>query len=93
MAGRARKNFNYPHRKGALGDMPSSGGDIFIHAKSDEVSMLFELCQEVMGRLPENSVEKFEDVYSFVYKNGRDLSGFIDGRGFAVYVNTRYQRG
>ena len=65
--------------------MPSSGGDIFIHAKSDEISMLFELCQEVMSRLPADSVDKFEDIYSFVYKNGRDLSGFIDGMYLCLY--------
>ena len=79
MNGRSLKNFTYPHRKGKNGDMPSSGGDIFVHAKSDEVSHLFELCQEVMAALPEGSVDKAEDIYSFVYKNGRDLSGFIDG--------------
>lgn len=37
VAGGAPKNYNYPHRKGALGDMPSSGGDVFVHAKSNEV--------------------------------------------------------
>ena len=57
-----------------------SGGDIFIHAKSDNTSKLFELCQKVMATLPAGSVDKFEDIYSFVYKNGRDLSGFIDGK-------------
>ena len=55
------------------------GGDIFIHAKSNDTSKLFELCQRVMAQLPPDSVESFEDIYSFVYKNGRDLSGFIDG--------------
>jgi len=32
-----------------------------------------------MASLPAGSVDNFEDIYSFVYKNGRDLSGFIDG--------------
>ena len=27
--GKALKNYNYPHRKGALGDMPSSGSTMF----------------------------------------------------------------
>lgn len=74
-----RQNFAYRDRKGPLGAMPAAGGDIFIHAKSNNVSKLFELAQRVLGNLPEGSVAKFEDVYSFVYKNGRDLSGFIDG--------------
>ncbi|XP_005098845.1 dye-decolorizing peroxidase YfeX [Aplysia californica] len=76
---KAPKNFTYPYRKGALGDMPSSGGEIFIHAKSNETSKLFELCQLFIRSLPKDSVDKFEDIYSFVYQNGRDLSGFIDG--------------
>lgn len=33
-----------------------------------------------MASLPKGSVKDFEDIYSFVYRNGRDLSGFIDGR-------------
>jgi hypothetical protein len=40
---------------------------------------LFELSQRILAALPQGSVDSFEDVYSFVYKNGRDLSGFIDG--------------
>ncbi len=55
------------------------GGDIFIHAKSNNISKLFELAAQVLKSLPPGSVDKFEDIYSFVYQNGRDLSGFIDG--------------
>jgi len=79
VGGKVRKNYNYPHRKGSLGDMPSSGGDIFVHAKCNTKSKLFELAQKVVSSLPSGSIDKFEDTYSFVYKNGRDLSGFIDG--------------
>lgn len=79
VGGKVKQDFNYPHRKGNLGDMPSSGGDVFIHAKCNTPSKLFELAQVVMKNMPANSVESFEDIYSFVYKNGRDLSGFIDG--------------
>ncbi|XP_074640930.1 dye-decolorizing peroxidase YfeX-like isoform X2 [Tubulanus polymorphus] len=79
VAGKTEKEFNYAHRKGALGDLPSTGGDIFIHAKSDTYSNLFELTQIILKQFPPGAVKQFEDVYSFVYKNGRDLSGFIDG--------------
>lgn len=59
---------------------PSSlGGDIFIHAKSHNRSVLFELAQRIMKEMPAGSVESFEDTYGWVYQNGRDLSGFIDG--------------
>lgn len=79
IAGKTKEPYAYPHRKGPLGEMPSSGGDVFIHAKCHQVSKLFELCQLVVSKLPTNSVDNFEDIYSFVYRNGRDLSGFIDG--------------
>ncbi|GFR78747.1 hypothetical protein ElyMa_005857400, partial [Elysia marginata] len=54
-------------------------GDIFLHAKSNQVSKLFELASLFLRSLPKGSVETSEDIYSFVYQNGRDLSGFIDG--------------
>ncbi|VDP89431.1 unnamed protein product [Echinostoma caproni] len=65
--------YPYRTRSGAL------GGDIFIHAKCNERGKLFELAQAVIDGLPQKSVSKFEDVYGWVYRNGRDLSGFIDG--------------
>uniref|UniRef100_A0A0B7A0W1 Dyp-type peroxidase C-terminal domain-containing protein n=1 Tax=Arion vulgaris TaxID=1028688 RepID=A0A0B7A0W1_9EUPU len=79
VGGKAQRSFVYPHRKGALGDMPSSGGDVFIHAKSNQVSKLFELSNLFLRSLPKDSVQSAEDIYSFVFQNGRDLSGFIDG--------------
>jgi len=76
---KAPEPYNFKDRKGDLGSMPSTGGDIFIHAKSNTMSKLFELAQVIQKELPSGSVDKFQDIYSFVYKNGRDLSGFIDG--------------
>jgi putative iron-dependent peroxidase len=75
----AGENYIYPHRKGALGDMPSTGGDIFIHAKSSSYSNLWELARLVVHSMPPGSVAKAEDIYGWQYKEGRDLSGFIDG--------------
>jgi Dyp-type peroxidase family len=75
----APENFSYPHRKGTLGEMPSTGGDIFIHAKSSNYSNLWELAQLIVGAMPTDAVAKAEDVYGWQYKEGRDLSGFIDG--------------
>ena len=56
------------------------GGDIFIHAKCNERGKLFELAQLILSQLPPNSVDRCEDIYGWVYKGGRDLSGFIDGK-------------
>lgn len=58
------------------------GGDIFIHAKCNNYGKLFELTQAIMNNLPPRSVDRFEDIYGWVYRNGRDLSGFIDGKLF-----------
>ncbi|XP_013411842.1 uncharacterized protein LOC106174718 [Lingula anatina] len=76
---KTKQDYAYRHRQGPLGEMPSTGGDIFVHAKCDEQSKLFELCQQILKSLPKDSVKEYEDVYSFVFRYGRDLSGFIDG--------------
>ena len=57
-----------------------AGGDIFIHAKSNNISKLYELTQLVVSSFPTGAIDKAEDVYGWVYQNGRDLSGFIDGK-------------
>jgi Dyp-type peroxidase family len=87
----APSSYYYVHRRGTLGEMPNTGGDIFIHAKSDTPSKLFELAQMVQRTLPKGSIDRFTDVYSFVYQNGRDLSGFIDGTENAADEDTRFQ--
>ncbi|CAH8572420.1 unnamed protein product [Heterobilharzia americana] len=72
-------HYEYRERSGDLGKLPKTGGDIFIHAKCHEYGKLFELTQAIINNLPPGSIAKFEDVYGWVYRNGRDLSGFIDG--------------
>ncbi|CAH8616031.1 unnamed protein product [Schistosoma rodhaini] len=76
---RGISNYEYRERSGNLGKLPKTGGDIFIHAKCHEYGKLFELTQAIINNLPSGSVTKFEDIYGWVYRNGRDLSGFIDG--------------
>ncbi|ESN99335.1 hypothetical protein HELRODRAFT_67330, partial [Helobdella robusta] len=73
------RDFPLVTRRGVLGVLPATGGDVFIHAKSNSKSKLFELTERIKSQLPNNSMDSFEDVYGWVYKNGRDLSGFIDG--------------
>ncbi|KAK0046161.1 deferrochelatase/peroxidase YfeX [Biomphalaria pfeifferi] len=74
------KNFCYRHRKGKNGEMPSTDGDIFVHAKCDSHGQLFEFCKQYMHGFPECSILEFEDVYGFDFKNGRDISGFLDNQ-------------
>ncbi|KAL4232384.1 hypothetical protein ACF0H5_009952 [Mactra antiquata] len=89
VGGSPRQDYTYAHRRGNLGEMPSSPGDVFIHAKCNTPSKLFELAQVVLASLPKGSVKDFEDIYSFVFKNGRDLSGFIDGTENAADEDSR----
>lgn len=51
-----------------------------MHATCGEKGKLFELAQAVLADMPESAIKKVEEEYGFVYRNGRDLSGFIDGR-------------
>ncbi|BHF81717.1 hypothetical protein SprV_0802485000 [Sparganum proliferum] len=71
--------FNYKARTFKGGSMPATGGDIWIHASCAEYGKLFELSQAIQSEIPQKAIEKTEEVYGFRYRNGRDLSGFIDG--------------
>ncbi|VDL61177.1 unnamed protein product [Hymenolepis diminuta] len=79
----AKKNgvesFEFKERQGKSSFMPSTGGDILVHATCGEMGKLFELAQAVLADMPESAIKKVEEEYGFVYRNGRDLSGFIDG--------------
>ncbi|XP_002732972.1 dye-decolorizing peroxidase YfeX-like [Saccoglossus kowalevskii] len=90
VADKPRHNFSYHERKGPLGELPSSGGDIFIHAKSNTFSKLYELTQRIVYHLPPGSIESIEDTYGWVYRNGRDLTGFIDGTENPADDESRY---
>jgi len=73
---------NFGHhvgRKGVFGDMPATGGDIFLHVKAETTSLCYETVEAFLVSLPKGSVEKVDDKYSFQFKEGRDLSGFLDG--------------
>ncbi|KRY73626.1 Sodium-dependent phosphate transport protein 2A, partial [Trichinella pseudospiralis] len=72
------QSFVHDHRHGPIGDIPNTGGDIFVHAKCDTKSNLFDFAWRVMELL-RPYVKAFSDVYGFSYHGNRDLSGFIDG--------------
>lgn len=61
------------------GAFPATNGEIFLHAKSNDLSKLYQLAEEIRMHLPAGAVSRFNDDYAFKYRNGRDLSGFIDG--------------
>ncbi|KRX62003.1 Sodium-dependent phosphate transport protein 2A, partial [Trichinella sp. T9] len=70
--------FVHESRHGPIGDIPNTGGDIFVHAKCDTKSNLFDFAWRVVELL-RPYVKAFSDVYGFSYHGNRDLSGFVDG--------------
>jgi len=78
--GKTCRNFYYTHRKGLNGELPATGGDIFLHAKCNKMGKLFDLSKNYILSLPEGSIAEFEDIYGFDFRDGRDLSGFYDCR-------------
>ncbi|VDN16776.1 unnamed protein product [Dibothriocephalus latus] len=78
-AKRGVEPFEYKARTFGGGTMPATGGDILVHATCAEYGKLFELSQAILAEVPEKYIEKTEEVYGFRYRNGRDMSGFIDG--------------
>ncbi|GFR99216.1 Dyp-type peroxidase YfeX-like protein [Elysia marginata] len=71
------KSFCYRSRKGKRGEMPSSNGDIFVHAKADSMGQLFDFCKTYLKNFPDDSVSEFEDLYGFSFRGTRDISGFL----------------
>ncbi|KRZ17572.1 Sodium-dependent phosphate transport protein 2A, partial [Trichinella zimbabwensis] len=72
------QSFVHDHRHGPKGDITNTGGDIFVHAKCDTKSNLFDFAWRVIELL-RPYVKAFSDVYGFSYHGNRDLSGFVDG--------------
>jgi len=73
---------NFSHfsaRKGKYGNMPATGGDLFLHVKGDNLSQCYETVDAFVNSLPKGSVASVDDKYGFQYQDGRDLSGFLDG--------------
>lgn len=66
-------------RSGPYGDMPNTGGDLFLHIKSKTYGLSFEIVRAFVNSLPRGSVAKVEDGYSFSFQTNRDLTGFQDG--------------
>jgi len=78
--GKTARNYYYTHRKGLNGELPAVGGDVFLHAKCNNLGKLFDLCKHYIISFPSGSIAEFEDIYGFDFRNGRDLSGFYDCR-------------
>jgi putative iron-dependent peroxidase len=57
---------------------PATGGDIFIHIKSNRHDLSFELATRAK-KLLGSAVSVMDESHGFTYLDSRDLTGFIDG--------------
>ena len=57
---------------------PATGGDVFLHIKSNRPDLNLDLARNVLGPL-EGKVRTGEEVLGIRYRDSRDLTGFIDG--------------
>ena len=69
---------DFPEIQGPQLSVPSTGGDLFLHIKSDREDLNFELAQSLLRDM-QGLVEILEEVHGFNYLDSRDLTGFIDG--------------
>ncbi|XP_018646659.1 Dyp-type peroxidase, putative [Schistosoma mansoni] len=76
---RGIENYEYRERSGKFGKLPKTGGDIFVHAKCNDHGMLFDLADSIIQNMPPGCMDKFEDIYGWIYHDRRDLSEFVDG--------------
>lgn len=57
---------------------PATGGDIFVHIRSDRADLNYILGQRFLSEIRPH-IQVLEEVQSFQYLDQRDLTGFIDG--------------
>jgi putative iron-dependent peroxidase len=58
--------------------MPATGGDVFLHIRSQRADLCFALLQAFIQPIVDE-VEVLEDEAGFRYLDSRDVTGFIDG--------------
>ena len=61
--GKTWRNYYYTHRKGRHGELPATQGDIFLHAKCNNLGKLFDVCKNYICSFPEGAISEFEDIY------------------------------
>ncbi|CAF1172488.1 unnamed protein product [Adineta steineri] len=65
--------------------MPSTGGDLFVHLRSNRKDLCFELGLQFCRLIPDKFIDQLEDTFGFAYmstkSNGlsHDFTGFEDG--------------
>jgi putative iron-dependent peroxidase len=57
---------------------PNTGGDVLLHVISKRPDLNFDLARQLRVAL-DDRVAVLDEVHGFKYRDGRDLTGFIDG--------------
>lgn len=63
---------------GAKHRAPATPGDLLFHIRATRMDLCFGLAAEIMARL-RGSVTVRDEVQGFLYRDARDLLGFVDG--------------
>lgn len=68
-------------RSCASGALPATGGDMFMHVKSNSESLCFEFVRRLRAAMPPAVAAqvRVRDVYGFAGSGGRELLGFRYG--------------
>jgi len=64
--------------KGERHHAPSTPGDLFVHIRSDEYDVAFELARRISAVVGD-AVDYHDEVHAFQYQDFRDPLGFVDG--------------
>jgi putative iron-dependent peroxidase len=68
----------FPAPSGPGCSFPSNQGALWVFLAANELGELHDRARALLGKLDEDFVVK-EDVTSFMYREGRDLTGYVDG--------------
>lgn len=92
---KAPEVFALKARSAKGGQLPSTGGDVFVHVKTNDPSLTFDVVRKLRDALPESVVRRdgFDDVYGFAYRGGRDFAGLPVSAGAPATAKDRFEAG
>ncbi|UJR16874.1 hypothetical protein I4U23_003772 [Adineta vaga] len=65
--------------------MPSTGGDLLVHIRSNRKDLCFELGRQFCQSIPDTSITQLDDTFGYAYMSSKtnglsqDFTGFEDG--------------
>lgn len=74
---------SFPRIPGAVHQAPSTEADVLLHIRAERYDLLHDFADRLVLEFGE-WLDLLEVVHGFRYKDGRDLTGFVDGSGNPV---------